>query len=146
MQAAFGSRQPDAVFHKQLKWKQVRVAKLTQVAMLLCRPGGWAGRSIEPPQLVPTALVQAARAPTGSGPGQMQALRARRLSADGPTDIQLARLRAGDGAPLVSAAQPGGFLDKLRAAWRIFFPERPPMLSPKEEGKNRLRMILVADR
>lgn len=31
-------------------------------------------------------------------------------------------------------------------AWRIFFPEQPRTLSPKEEGKQRLRMILVADR
>jgi cell division topological specificity factor MinE len=37
------------------------------------------------------------------------------------------------------------FLTKVRAAWRIFFPERAS-LSPKEEGKKRLRMILVADR
>ena len=35
---------------------------------------------------------------------------------------------------------------KLRAAWRIFFPVQPAGASPKEEGKNRLRMILVADR
>lgn len=37
------------------------------------------------------------------------------------------------------------FLTKVKAAWRIFFPERK-YLSPKEEGKKRLRMILVADR
>lgn len=40
----------------------------------------------------------------------------------------------------------GDFVRKLRAAWLIFFPERPRPLSPKEEGKRRLRMILVADR
>lgn len=38
------------------------------------------------------------------------------------------------------------FVTKLKAAWRIFFPEKPRALSPKEEGKKRLRMILVADR
>lgn len=38
------------------------------------------------------------------------------------------------------------FITKLKAAWRIFFPERPRPLSPKDEGKKRLRMILVADR
>ena len=37
------------------------------------------------------------------------------------------------------------FLTKVKAAWRIFFPEKSS-LSPKEEGKKRLRMILVADR
>lgn len=38
------------------------------------------------------------------------------------------------------------FITKLKAAWRIFFPEKQRSLSPKEEGKKRLRMILVADR
>jgi septum formation topological specificity factor MinE len=40
----------------------------------------------------------------------------------------------------------GDFLHKVRLAWRIFFPEQPRLLTPKEEGKHRLRMILVADR
>ena len=35
---------------------------------------------------------------------------------------------------------------KLRQAWHIFFPEQPADITPKEEGKHRLRMILVADR
>ena len=43
-------------------------------------------------------------------------------------------------APLVD------FSRKLRAAWQIFFPPPPAVTTPKEEGKNRLRMILVADR
>ena len=38
------------------------------------------------------------------------------------------------------------FVRKVRAAWAIFFPPQPKSISPKEEGKNRLRMILVADR
>lgn len=38
------------------------------------------------------------------------------------------------------------FVRKLKAAWQIFFPPQPKSISPKEEGKNRLRMILVADR
>ncbi len=38
------------------------------------------------------------------------------------------------------------FLSKCTAAYRIFFPQRNRNLSPKEEGRNRLRMILVADR
>jgi len=38
------------------------------------------------------------------------------------------------------------FLAKLGAAYRIFFPERPKSLSPKDEVKQRLKMILVADR
>jgi hypothetical protein len=51
-------------------------------------------------------------------------------------------------APAASTA-PGGLADfarKLRAAWQIFFPPQTKSVSPKEEGKNRLRMILVADR
>ena len=38
------------------------------------------------------------------------------------------------------------FVRKCKAAYSIFFPPRPRSLSPKEEGRNRLRMILVADR
>ena len=38
------------------------------------------------------------------------------------------------------------FMRKLRQAWHIFFPEQPADITPKEEGKHRLRMILVADR
>lgn len=37
-------------------------------------------------------------------------------------------------------------ITKLKTAWKIFFPDKPKSLSPKEEGKKRLRMILVADR
>lgn len=48
------------------------------------------------------------------------------------------------------AVEPSGglaeFLHKVQLAWRIFFPEQPRTLTPKEEGKQRLRMILVADR
>lgn len=40
------------------------------------------------------------------------------------------------------------FMLKLKLAWQIFFPEAPAGsdVKPKEEAKQRLRMILVADR
>jgi cell division topological specificity factor MinE len=40
------------------------------------------------------------------------------------------------------------FMLKLKLAWNIFFPEAPAGsdVKPKEEAKQRLRMILVADR
>ena len=38
------------------------------------------------------------------------------------------------------------FLARARTAWRVLFPPRPAALNPREAGKNRLRMILVADR
>eukprot|EP00884_Botryococcus_braunii_P000786 jgi/Botrbrau1/10708/Bobra.357_1s0010.1 len=38
------------------------------------------------------------------------------------------------------------FLLKFRLAWAIFFPPKSQPLTPKDEGKHRLRMILVADR
>ncbi|KAJ9533445.1 hypothetical protein QJQ45_026479 [Haematococcus lacustris] len=38
------------------------------------------------------------------------------------------------------------FMIKFRTAWKIFFPDAPKALSPKEEVKRRLRMVLVADR
>lgn len=37
-------------------------------------------------------------------------------------------------------------LPQVQRAWRIFFPERPKRLTPREDVKQRLRMILVADR
>jgi septum formation topological specificity factor MinE len=55
---------------------------------------------------------------------------------------------AGPNSRPTGSATAGGldFVTKLKMAWRIFFPERPTVVSPKEEGKQRLRMILVADR
>ncbi|KAI8474726.1 MAG: hypothetical protein J3K34DRAFT_383138 [Monoraphidium minutum] len=50
----------------------------------------------------------------------------------------------GDGEAEVGPVR--DFLDKLALAWSIFFPERPPEVSPKDGAKQRLRMILVADR
>lgn len=38
------------------------------------------------------------------------------------------------------------FIHKVKLAWHIFFPEEPKAVSPKEEVKKRLRMVLVADR
>lgn len=46
-------------------------------------------------------------------------------------------------APLRPLSQ---FFSKCAAAYRIFFPPQQRNLSPKELGRNRLRMILVADR
>ena len=46
----------------------------------------------------------------------------------------------------VAVVEEDDFVAKVKAAWRIFFPEKQKPLSPKEEGKKRLRMILVADR
>lgn len=61
------------------------------------------------------------------------------------SDAHLAHLRNA-GHPVPEAPGLQGFVAKLKAAWQIFFPEKPPVLTPKDEGKNRLRMILVADR
>jgi hypothetical protein len=71
--------------------------------------------------------------------------------------LNAARKRIGNSRPSSStagaAARPSfelapdaDFVAKVKAAWRIFFPEKQRPLSPKEEGKKRLRMILVADR
>ena len=59
------------------------------------------------------------------------------------------QVRGGTDDAAQSAGAPGpvtDFVRKVRAAWAIFFPPQPKSISPKEEGKNRLRMILVADR
>lgn len=47
---------------------------------------------------------------------------------------------------LLSACTPFLTAPQVQLAWRVFFPEQPKSMTPKEEGKQRLRMILVADR
>ena len=42
--------------------------------------------------------------------------------------------------------KPPSFIDKVKMAWRIFFPSQPKVETPKEEVKRRLKMVLVADR
>ena len=54
--------------------------------------------------------------------------------------------RASSGAAAAAAGPVREFVDKLWLAWQIFFPERAPEVSPKDGAKQRLRMILVADR
>jgi len=54
--------------------------------------------------------------------------------------------RLGPGGGAARPAPVADFMDKLWLAWQIFFPEKPPELSPKDGAKQRLRMILVADR
>lgn len=49
----------------------------------------------------------------------------------------------------LQADQPGqltSFFGKCVAAYRIFFPQQAPQQTAQEQGRNRLRMILVADR
>lgn len=50
-------------------------------------------------------------------------------------------------SPLLNTENPvADFMTKLKLAWNIFFPDEPREVRPKEEAKQRLRMILVADR
>lgn len=66
-----------------------------------------------------------------------------------PFDVAAAARQKVGAAGADKAPPAGGLADfarKLRAAWQIFFPPQVKSISPKEEGKNRLRMILVADR
>ena len=67
--------------------------------------------------------------------------------------VAAARLRVSQVAvapPPPQRTKPAGpvneFVFKVQAAWRIFFPPKPADMTPKDEGKKRLRMILVADR
>lgn len=71
--------------------------------------------------------------------------------ADDVYDIVAAARRKTAKAALPADAPPQrgpvkDFLSKCAAAYRIFFPPQQRNLSPKELGRNRLRMILVADR
>lgn len=67
---------------------------------------------------------------------------------DDSADI-VAAARQKTSRPSQSEQQSGalqGFFSKCAAAYRIFFPQRRKDMTPKDAGRNRLRMILVADR
>ncbi|KAK9813193.1 hypothetical protein WJX72_010421 [[Myrmecia] bisecta] len=104
----------------------------------------------------------AARLQGGAPCRPCRAGRIAKLAVASYTEAQEKEAQAADMTKLISSVrqktaakssrpvQPTGpvsnFAAKLRAAWQIFFPAPAPKLSPKEEGKHRLRMILVADR
>ena len=67
---------------------------------------------------------------------------ARRRAAPRATSSTVGYNRGG----IIQVDPDADLISKIKTAWRIFFPERERPLSPKEEGKKRLRMILVADR
>lgn len=79
----------------------------------------------------------------------------RRFSSPEPVDMP-ARNSAAIGSTIKYRIKPKGplqpensvrdFFTKLKLAWNIFFPDAPQEVRPKEEAKQRLRMILVADR
>ena len=108
----------------------------------LCAP---ARRSLAP---------RCAAGPTQEASASVQPAAGRRLlSSDDDTFdlVAAARRKTSQSAP--PAAEQGAakspvseFVSKCVAAYRIFFPQRQRNLSPKEQGRNRLRMILVADR
>lgn len=64
--------------------------------------------------------------------------------------VAAARLKVSTPAAAPQRPKPtdpmGTFVFKVQAAWRIFFPPKQADMTPKDEGKKRLRMILVADR
>jgi hypothetical protein len=53
---------------------------------------------------------------------------------------RISRRAAGDDGTLTS------LMDKFKTVFKIFFPDKPRPLTPKEMGRQRLQMILVADR
>ena len=77
------------------------------------------------------------------GSPELQELPARSTTAIGST----IKYRIKAKSPLQQTENPvADFMTKLKLAWNIFFPDTPKEVRPKEEAKQRLRMILVADR
>lgn len=117
-----------------------------QIRLLSCRPAARSGWSLPCAAANPTQQETAApRRQPDSG----------LLAASGPDDVYdivaaARRKTAKEATPAAEApSQPGplsSFFAKCAAAYRIFFPPGQRNLSPKELGRNRLRMILVADR
>jgi hypothetical protein len=72
--------------------------------------------------------------------GSRGAPTSRAAAAVSPILNRISRRAAADDGTLTS------LMGKFRAVFNIFFPERPRPLTPKEQGRQRLQMILVADR
>jgi hypothetical protein len=119
-----------------------------QIRLQSCRPaqrGGWSVQCAANPTQQETAAPQ-----RQAGSDLLSA------SEDNDNDVYdivaaARRKTAKAAAPSAADAPPqrgplSSFFAKCAAAYRIFFPPEQRNLSPKELGRNRLRMILVADR
>ena len=117
-----------------------------QIRLPSCRPATRGGRG------VPCAAANPTQQETVAPQRQSDSGRISVSGSDDVYDIVAAARRKTAKAATPAAdppSQPGpvsSFLAKCAAAYRIFFPPSQRNLSPKELGRNRLRMILVADR
>ncbi|GBF90007.1 chloroplast division site-determinant protein [Raphidocelis subcapitata] len=119
---------------------------------------GSAGPPLAAPRLPPRRRTTAVAASRVAAPGAPSERRERTIQSDDMVATSTAlgtsinyklkpnggRVVGGGGAGAEGPVRE--FMDKLWLAWQIFFPERPPELTPKDGAKQRLRMILVADR
>ncbi|KAL4421262.1 hypothetical protein ABPG75_010553 [Micractinium tetrahymenae] len=121
------------------------VSGLRQPQRRLAAPAAGAAAARRRPR---TLLRPAAYVGGGSGPGASPPYITSSEDAEVADIIHLAkhRLARKQQAAVPPQGPVGDFFHKLKLAWQIFFPEQPRSLTPKEEGKQRLRMILVADR
>ena len=110
------------------------------------------GRTPRAQQYGPVRVLAASRSTADPGASAQQQQQPRPQVADSEdTTLELVSMaRRKTAPPAASNERPRGpvsdFLQKCQAAYRIFFPEQSRNLTPKDEGRNRLRMILVADR
>jgi hypothetical protein len=102
---------------------QTSQRRVASVTVAVARNGTEGGAALDPEAVT---MLNAARKRIGTRPSSSTAGAAAR--------------------PSIELAPDADFVAKVKAAWRIFFPEKQRPLTPKEEGKKRLRMILVADR
>lgn len=132
--------------HKQAAGAQRRTAAPAPGSSSLARPRAAAARAVSARGALPAPAA-------GERPAQ-RTLRSGDVTATSSalgTSINY-KIRPDGSARLERDPGPDGpapvrdFLDKLRLAWQIFFPDKPPEVSPKDGAKQRLRMILVADR
>eukprot|EP00879_Flechtneria_rotunda_P003497 GHRR01003727.1.p1 GENE.GHRR01003727.1~~GHRR01003727.1.p1 ORF type:complete len:218 (+),score=61.59 GHRR01003727.1:265-918(+) len=105
-------------------------------------------RSSTPPRRT-SAVVVHAQQPTisdarqqRSGSPELLEMPARNTTAVGSS----IKYRIRPKGPLQPQNPVHDLMTKMKLAWNIFFPDAPTEVRPKEEAKQRLRMILVADR
>ncbi|KAF8065565.1 Wdr78 [Scenedesmus sp. PABB004] len=111
------------------------------------RPAAAAGcRRLTPAAAGKQSAVSSEPRAARRGSPELAEMPARNTTAIGSTikyRIRPAPRPVAPGAPDAAVAD---FMTKLKLAWNIFFPDAPAVVRPKEEAKQRLRMILVADR
>ncbi|GFR51757.1 hypothetical protein Agub_g14209 [Astrephomene gubernaculifera] len=109
------------------------------------------GSSLLSRRSLQTSCAAASRQCLSVGPRQLRASRAPVPQHLQPSEVDVPRAYVQSGGAIVRPPKPTGnavsdLIHKLKLCFNIFFPAKPKDVTPKEEVKRRLKMVLVADR